>query len=237
MTEKVLFIHHSTGGLLLYFGNVRRLLKERSPNIELWDHGYNLYPLGPFARFVPWFTFHTGLSDSNGRPTGTDFNIVISNNSPKEYADIFNRKPNDFNLSNILKFDVIIFKNCFPTTRIETTKQLDAYKTYYRQILRGISRFSNTFIIFTPPPLRSEVTKPEWANHARNLADWLVTQKQKNIAIFNLFDLLSDMSGDNAHMLRREYCNPIWIDSHPNIKANRKIGKLFVDFLIDYSSR
>ncbi len=40
---KVLFIHHSTGGLLLFFGRVRKILKEKNPNIELWDHGYNLY--------------------------------------------------------------------------------------------------------------------------------------------------------------------------------------------------
>ena len=109
--KRILFIHHSTGGLLIHFGRVRQLLKQKLPDWEFWDHGYNLYPwLGNF-RFVPWFIFHTGLSDGNGRMKGKDFNIVISNNSPKEYADIFSRNPTDSMLKQILEFDVVIFKN------------------------------------------------------------------------------------------------------------------------------
>lgn len=234
---KVLFIHHSTGGLLLIFGKVRKLLFQKAPEIELWDHGYNLFPLKWFSYIAGRFTFKTGLSDGKGNMTGKDFNIEISNNSPKEYADILSRNISDPTLSKILKFDVIIFKNCFPTTKIETVKKLEKFKEYYLKIVKSISQYPNLFIIFTPPPLRREVTNPVWAENARKLADFLKTEKQiinqKNVIVFDFFDLLSDREGENKNMLKREYCLLIPFDSHPNIRANQEVGKIFVDSLVN----
>src|SRR3989339_1226319 len=102
---RVLFIHHSTGGLLIFFGRLRKLLKEKNPDIEFWDHGYNLYSPKELSYLFGPIMFRTGLSDGNGRMTGKDFNISISNNSPKEYAEIFSRDPDDFTLKNILSFE------------------------------------------------------------------------------------------------------------------------------------
>jgi hypothetical protein len=226
---RVLFIHHSTGGLLITFGRLRKLLKEKTFHIEFWDHGYNLSNI--FGQLM----FRTGLSDGNGRMTGKDFQITVSNNSPKEYAEIFSRKSTDYTLKNILSFDVVVFKNCFPTTKIETSKKLEEYRKYYSQIMKSISTYKNKFIIFTPPPLRRETTKPKWAENARSLSDFInkEARKYKNISVFNFFDLLTDKEGENKNMLKREYCNFfIPIDSHPNIRANREVGKRFVEFLV-----
>jgi hypothetical protein len=228
--KKILFIHHSTGGLLLRFGHVRELLRKKAPELELWDHGYNCGMFGPI-------TFRTGLSDSEGRMTGRDFNIVISNNSPKEYAEIFSRNREDSTLKQILSFDVVIFKNCFPTSNITSDKQLLEYKFLYGQIFSCIAAFPNKFIVFTHPPLRREVTSQEIAMRARNLASWLKEQEGKNISVFNFFDLLADSTGANANMLRREYCSILPIDSHPNIRANREVGQLFVEKLLGYSKQ
>lgn len=193
---RILFIHHSTGSSLITFGKLRKLLKEKAPNIELWDHGYNLYSSKILSKIFGPLMFRTGLSDRNGKMTGTDFNINISNNSPKEYAEIFSREPTDFTLKNILLFDIVIF---------------------------------------TPPPLRAETTKPEWAKNARILSAFInkEVKKYNNITVFDFFDLLADKEGENKNMLKRKYCNFfIPIDSHPNIRANREVGKKFVEFLI-----
>lgn len=236
MNKKILFIHHSTGGLLIFFGKLRRLLKEKDSNIEFWDHGYNLYSPKILSRIFGLLMFRTGLSDGNGKMTGKDFQIFISNNSPKEYAEIFSRNPNDFTLKNILSFDVVIFKNCFPTSKIETKEKLKEYKEYYSQILKNISNYKNKFIVFTPPPLRCEMTKPEWAANARELTDFINVEVKKysNVFTFDFFDLLADSQGNNFNMLRRQYCNILPVDSHPNIKANRVVGKKFVDFLTSF---
>ncbi len=74
------------------------------------------------------------------------------------------------------------------------------------------------------------MTKPEWANNARKLSIFIdkETKKYKNITSFDFFDLLSDSQGENANMLKRQYCNILPFDSHPNIRANREVGKIFI---------
>lgn len=235
MSKKILFIHHSTGGLLLRFGHIRKLLREKTPHLELWDHAYNLYPVHMLSWFLGPLTFRTGLSDSNGKMTGRDFNIVISNNSPKEYTDIFSRNPSDGTLKQILDFDVVIFKNCFPTSKISSDQQLNEYKSLYKSIFRNLATYPNLFVVFTQPPLRQEVTNLDEAARARNLTTWMKSSEagiSKNISVFNFFDLLADDTGMNQNMLKRDCCTIIPIDSHPNIRANRKIGVEFTNHII-----
>lgn len=237
MKKKILFIHHSTGALLLFFGRIRKLLKDECPNLELWDHAYNLYPLKIMSYLVGPFTFRTGLSDGNGMMVGRDFDIATSNDSPKEYAEIFSRAKSDNTLSKILDFDVVIFKNCFPTSRIETGKKLAQFKQYYDRIMLNLSRYSNQFVIFTPPPLRAEMNNQNWANNARALSAHIIKTARlyKNISVFDFFGLLSDDSEGNINMLKRSYCSLLPIDSHPNIRANMEIGKKFVEFIAKYA--
>lgn len=231
----ILFIHHSTGGNLLHQGEVRKLLYEKSDSVAFWDHGYNLYAIYP-KLLANIGTFHTGLSDENGIITGTDFNIILSNNTPKEYAEIFNRESTDPTLSKILQFDIIIFKNCFPTTHITSDEKLSEIMKYYEQIRTGVSRFADKkFMVFTPPPLRSESTKPEYAQRARVLAQWMISpaffNPASNLSVFDFYSYLSDGEGKNKNMLRREYSPWFFKDSHPNKKANIAIAPRFVAFI------
>jgi len=234
--KNILFIHHSTGGNLLSQGEVRKLLIAKSDDVAFWDHGYNLYPSLLLSKILGPITFRTGLSDPKGRQTSEDFDIVISNNSPREYAEIFNREISDPTLSKILKFDTIIFKNCFPTTKIESDEQLEEIIEYYKKVKTGVERFpEKTFVVFTPPPVRAEVTKPESAKRARKLADWMNSTEfistSSNLKVFDFYSLLADLKGENANMLRRDYVPLIYLDSHPNRKANQQIAPMFVEFI------
>src|SRR3990167_5321140 len=234
---KLLFIHHSTGGNLIKYGKVRDLVREKLQNIEFWDHGYNLYPI--FPRLLAMFTFHTGLTDKNGQITGEDFDIVLSNNSPREYADIFSRDPTSFTLKQILNHDIVMLKNCFPTTKIESDEKLEEHKKYYTQVANSLKKYPDKlFIVFTSPPLRLEVTRPDWAKRARELANWMkseLIEGSKNLKVFDFFDLLADKIGENANMLRRDYCPWFSRDSHPNTKANREIAPKLAEFMKDIS--
>lgn len=227
---KVLFIHHSTGGNLIKQGDLRGELNKISPNIEFWDHSYNLFPILP--KLVALFTNYTGLSDAQGEMTGKHYNIVVSNNSPKEYAEIFARDPKDPTLKAVLSYDLIVFKNCFPTTKITSDQQLEEYKTYYVKIRESVGKYSNKkFILLTPPPLRKEVTTSENAKRAQELANWLNSDQFitsfGNLFVFDFFQLLADETG----FLKSEYTPPIWLDSHPNKKANKTIVPIFAEFI------
>lgn len=231
MVKKILFIHHSTGGNLIREGNLREEIKRRDPSIEFWDHSYNLYKFFPL--FLAHFTHHKGLTDNAGHITGKDYNIILSNNSPREYAEIFSKDKNQSPLKEILQYDIIAFKNCYPTTKIISDEQLAEDKRYYTIIRDRIKEYPDKqFILVTPPPLRRELTTSEYAQRAIRLVNWLVTKEFSkdipNIHIFDLFTLLADSNG----FLKKEYTRMLPFDSHPNQKANKTIAPIFAEYLV-----
>ncbi|MCL5798362.1 MAG: hypothetical protein M1366_06220 [Patescibacteria group bacterium] len=240
-TKKLLFIHHSTGANLIRQGNLRQILKKKIPTLQFWDHSYNLLPLWQVtARIVP---YQTGLSDKDGHLTGIDFRIEIANTDPQGYANLFSQPvnvPADNAFSKIVtNFDIVMFKSCFPVTKIESNRQLEHYKNCYIKIRDNIDRLPDKyFILFTPPPLRREMTKSEYAVRARKYADWMKSVeyigKRENMAVFDLFDILSDNEGENANLLKRSYCPFLFFDSHPNKKANNVAALKLIGFLLQH---
>ncbi len=229
---KILFIHHSTGGNLIQEGKLREEINKLNQNLEFWDHSYNLLPI--FPKVFAKLSHAKGLSDAEGKYTGKDFDIVISNNSPKEYAEIFARQKDDLTLKSILDFDVIAFKNCFPTTHISSDEELQKKITYYNSVRDSVSRYpEKDFVLLTPPPLRLSMTNNENAIRAKGLVSWLTSQEfvkdTPNLSVFNFFALLSDENG----FLRKEYERMLPWDSHPNSFANQTIAPIFAKHLVE----
>lgn len=236
MTKRLLFIHHSTGGNLIRQGNLRELLYKKTINLEFWDHGYNLYKTLPLALFklVSTITYHTGLSDAHGNLTGIDYDINIRNNSPLDYEQIFCADPTSSKtLKAILAFNIVAFKNCFPTTKITSEQLLQDYKQSYINMNKSFSNYPDKlFIPFTPPPLRKDMTNSEYAKRAQAFAHWLTTEwkKPNNVKVFDFYNILADENG----YLKEEYTPLIPIDSHPNKTANIKAANELVNFLLNF---
>lgn len=231
---KIIFIHHSTGANLINQGKVRELLAKKNPDLEFWDHGYS-YRFPQFNGILDFFYPHiAGLNNPKGQNTGIDNGIKLTNDSPQGYEDLFTQNvtdPPSNALSQILKYDVVIFKSCFPVTKIETDDKLESYKKNYLAIRATIDKYPDKlFILFTPPPLRREMTNPEYAKRARIYANWLKSKEylgeRKNIRVFDFFDLLSE-----NNFLKKEYCPLLPFDSHPNKFANELAGRKFVELL------
>lgn len=232
--KTILFIHHSTGGNLIKEGNLRTKITKLNPKIELWDHNYNLSPVLP--TLLAKVTHLKGLSDPSGKVTGRDYNINISNNSPKEYAAIFARDTRNPTLKAILGYNVIAFKNCYPTTKIVSDQQLADDVRYYTVIRESIKKYPRKhFVVLTPPPTRKATTNTQNAKRAIKLVNWLnskaFTNGVTNIYIFDLFTLLADKNG----MLKKEYERLVPWDSHPNQKANLAVAPVFAKFLVKVS--
>lgn len=233
-SKKILFIHHSTGGNLIKEGNLRGEIHKLDPEVALWDHNYNLFPV--LTMLLANNTHLKGLSDAEGKVTGMDYHIVLSNNSPKEYADIFSRDPSDPTLKAILSYDVIAFKNCYPTTRITSDQQLLNDMKYYAAIRDSLAKYPNKqFVLMTPPPARRETTNEGNATRAMKLVHWLRSDEflrdAPNIHIFDLFGLLANENG----VLRTEYERVLPWDSHPNKKANLAVAPMFAAYLVKLS--
>ncbi|MBI3485696.1 hypothetical protein HY025_02000 [Candidatus Daviesbacteria bacterium] len=228
--KKIIFLHHSVGANLIKEGALREHLKLKLPDFEFWDHNYNLF-FHKFALFN-----HTGLTDDKSFITKTDYAIPKNNTNPDGLAEIFSQlvtNPARNTFSHLIKYDVIILKSCYPVTKISSQSQLEDYKKNYLKIRKRTDKFPNKlFILFTPPPLRSFLTKPEYARKAKEFADWLKSgqflERRRNLKVFDLFNLLSD---GITNTLRKDFCRVNPFDSHPNLAANKEIALIFIDFL------
>ncbi|MCL4294776.1 MAG: hypothetical protein KJ077_03580 [Anaerolineae bacterium] len=219
----IIFLHHSTGRNLIEQGEIRARLAEAG--YDFWDHDYN------------W----PGLKRPNGSVASYNYNIPDDNTDPDGLARIFTQyvyglPVNAF--SGLLQHEIIVFKSCFPVSHITSDQQLESYQSYYLAIRDVMDRHPDRlFIVMTPPPLNPAETNPQAATRARIFANWLKSdeylREHPNVFVFDFFGHLAeaDLTSPDYNMLRREYREGS--DSHPNRTANKTIGPLFVDFIID----
>ena len=220
--SQIIFLHHSVGANLVQQGGVRQGLTDLG--YEFSDHGYN----------------GDGLTLADGAPAGRDFGVPDDNTNPDGFAGIFAQPlndPPDNTFSNLMQYDVIVFKSCYPVSNIQSDDQLAEYKSYYLTIRTRMDQYPNKiFIVVTPPPEIPAETDPQAAARARDFADWLASSEylegHPNVVTFNFFDLVADPA---SNMLRAGYRTDE-SDAHPNELANQTVGPLFVDF-IDQSVR
>lgn len=213
---RILFLHHSTGESLIEEGDVREGLT--ALGYEFFDHGYN----------------DDGLRLADGSYTGTHYDVPGDNTDPDGFAEIFAQPlhdPPDNTFSHLMQYDVIAFKSCFPVSNIGDDAQLRQYKSYYLSIRDRVDQYpGKLFIVLTPPPQVPNNSDAEEATRARAFASWLKSDEylagHSNVFVFDFFDLLA---GPDS-FLRPEYRVDEY-DAHPNERANREIGPVFVDFI------
>lgn len=213
---RILFMHHSTGGGLIWDGSVRELLTDLG--YEFWDHGYN----------------EEGLVEHSGSALGINWEVPDDNTDPDGWYHIFSQPvtdPPSNTFSHMLEFDAILFKSCFPASDIASDEQFEEYRQYYLSIRDVIDQHPDKlFIPLTTPPLVPNATSPENAARAQRWAEYLTSdeylQGHPNVRVFDLFYHLADENGT----LQADYRVDEW-DSHPNALANRTVGAILVDFV------
>ena len=222
-TVSVLFLHHSVGRYLIQRGDMRAILKESG--IAFWDHDYN----------------HIGLTRPDGESAGYSYLIPDDNTDPDGLERLFTQRVYDrpWNaLSGLMQHDVILFKSCFPASRIASEDQLEAYKDHYL-IIRDFAdqHPEKLFIALTMPPLNPAATDLETAARARAFASWLASDEylagHPNLQTFDLFDALAeeDPSRQDFNMLRQE--DRAGEDSHPTPSADQRVGPQLAAFIVE----
>ena len=156
------------------------------------------------------------------------------NTDQREWPDRFD------NYTDWKKYDIVMFKSCFPASHIDSAAMLKEYKKVYKRKL--FKHFSENpdkmFIIITAPPLLPNDTDQACANRARTFNNWLKKTYIKfynrknpgleNVAVFDYFDCLADSN----NMLKEEYRFNDW-DSHPNYAGHKYSTSVFIPFFID----
>jgi len=228
-TKTFFFLHHSTGRALMNEGDVRDIIEVVSSfeetQLRVWDHDYN----------------HIGLRDAEDEYTGYSYNIPEDNTDPQGLHQLWTTA-NAARDSILARYDVIAFKSCYyPAARITSDQQLEDYKNWYLEIRDVLDTYPDKlFIIMSMPPLHRLVTELEWADRARDFADWLGSsefiQGHANMVYFDLFNQFAhpDDGSTDRNMLRYEYERTHDVpNGHPNELANSIVGPLFANFVVN----
>jgi len=221
-------------------------------NIIFLSHstGSNLFTQGD----VPgWF-------ERYNKETGRDFHIERIDfpeaapygweNYPFDFWNIW-VKHNGYKLNPSLeklsrKYDLVIWKHCFPGSMIEPDlsspavgdrrKSIAAYKLQYEELKRAMKRQSDTkFLVWTLAVMREEDITEEQAVRTKAFVDWVVNEWDEpgdNIYIWDFYrhETLSNDGKDQSLYLRPEFATE---DAHPNGEFNRNVAPEFCERIVE----
>jgi len=233
--KKIVFLHHSTGEAV-WKGATNRYV-------------YKLTGKGDVQKFIGTYNRKNKTSyeiTAVNFPKSTPYGW---NNYPFDYYNIWvkNAGPNLFMEEPTLEiltkqYDVIIFKHCFPVSRINAdtgspdinsdVKSIENYKLQYDALKRKMHEFpENKFIVWSPAANTKLKSKEDEAIRTRDFYNWMISEwdeKGDNIFIWDFYHYETEgglyLTDSNAH-------SPD--NSHPDVEFSERVAPLFGQFIVD----
>lgn len=199
--KKALFIHRSVGHHLIEQGGLRRLFNQKGFVLDDYDNNSGI------------------LMHADGSSSSNAIQMPGNNTNPANLADFFSEW-----LELLNQYDLIAIKSCYPNSHIKDEAQLNQIKQSYESIIKSFASHNKKLLILTSPPLRPLMTNKKEALFSDRLADWLVSQRDTDLLIFDFHRALSASFGRHKGMLKREYRRLLPVDNHPNRKAHETIA-------------
>jgi hypothetical protein len=203
-------------------------LAQQSPlerSIELTDYDYCKHVIRDGSNIAQK---HISLLD--GETAGpTAFRRLFRGQDPEARAA----------LAEALEFDVIALGPSHRASLIANDFKLHQLKSAYKWLFATLAALQPQFLVLTPSPLPLMRTEEAKALRARHLADWLVGEVgkwERNIAVLDLFDLLSERDGPQANRLPKRFrTGPLY--SRLNSRGGYLAGVAFADALSEAATR
>jgi len=219
---QVIFLHHSTGGVI-WNGGVSALLADyNAGNGKSYQMSQINYPDGsnypwdnyPYDYWNIWVN-HAGESQYSGQDT----------------LEILTRE-----------YEVIVFKHCFPVSNIaadtgnpdlaSADKRIENYKLQYDALKAKMHQFPNVrFIVWTGAANVAGAATADEAARSRVFFEWVRNTWDKqgdNIFVWDFFELETE----GGNFLKTEYAaGPS--DSHPNSAFASTVAPYFVKRVVD----
>jgi len=239
------FLHHSTGGIVWEAGMPQFFQAWNAAHGTRYDITERAYPSGAgrhtrLRKLLPARVFNWLIKDH-----------YPWDNQPYDYWNLWvahtggDRAKAELNLDDLAReLDVIVFKHCFPISRIEpddghpsvsSPKQtLANYKLQYGALKQRLRQFPHLrFIVWTGPALTEASTTPEEAERAQQFSHWVKTvwdEPGDNVFIWDFRELETEgglfLLPGNAHGPE---------NSHPSkalaIKAAPLLGRRIVEVI------
>jgi len=233
--KRIIFLHHSTG-YSIWVGNTNKYM-------------YKLTGKGDVQKYF----------DDFNKKSKTDY--VISErifpkstpygwkNYPYDYYNIWVKNAGDNlymeepTLEILTKeYDVIIFKHCFPVSRIEEdtgspdinsdVKRIENYKLQYDALKVKLHEFpENKFIVWTPAVnTKSGMTEDE-AKRTRQFYNWMINEwdeKGDNIFIWDFYKYETE---GGLYLAEKNSFSAG--NSHPGVEFSGRVAPLLSKYILD----
>ncbi len=236
-TRHIAFLHHSTGNTIWRGGN----------NFVTKVKG----KLGLETSVQKWFSKYNKKNNTNyiieeqafpkREPYGWNnypfdyYNIWVKNGD----ADYYMEEPTLKTLSS--RYDLIIFKHCFPASKIvfdgtpdidSDRKMVENYKLQYNALREEMHKYPDTqFLVWTPPALTQAVTNAEAAGAATAFSHWVINDWDRPGDNIFIWDFRTLETGGGDYLLPQNAVSDR--DSHPSHKLASKAYPLFCNRITD----
>ena len=233
--KNILFLHHSTG-YSIWVGNTNKYIYKltRKGDVQRIFASYNKKNKTEYKI--------TELSFPKSVPYGWNnypydyFNIWVKNGGADEYM----KEPTLESLTR--KYDVIIFKHCFPVSRIQEDtgipdidsedKRVENYKLQYNALKKKMHEFPDTiFIVWTPAVCTKNQISSEEANRTFQFYKWMIDEwdeKGDNIFLWDFYKYETEgglyLPDKNAYGKE---------NSHPGREFSARIAPLFCKDIVN----
>jgi len=233
--RNIVFLHHSTGqSIWIGNTNIFHYKMTKKGDVQKFFENYNKKNNTNFEI--------TELLFPKNSPYGWNnypydyYNIWVKNAGDKTYLE----EPTLEILTK--KYEVIIFKHCFPVSRIlEDTgspdinsdeKRLENYKLQYIALKSKMHQFpDNKFIVWTPAVCTKTQMTEDQAERTKQFYNWMINEwdeKGDNIFIWDFYKYETE---GGLYLQDKNASNPD--NSHPGKEFAGKIIPLFCKYIID----
>jgi hypothetical protein len=231
---KIIFLHHSTGKNI-WLGNASRYVSKL----------FNKSDVGEYFK-------------TYNKAHGTEY-VIAERNFPKESPYGWNNYPYDYyniwvkNAGEIAyleeptleiltkEFDVIIFKHCYPVSRIGSgtspdinsdVKTLQNYKLQYNALKMKMREFPETkFIVWTPAVMIEKQMTRDEAIRTKEFCDWLLNEWSEGNENIFIWDFYKYETEGGLYLQDGNADSPD--NSHPGKEFSARMAPLFSQFVID----
>ncbi len=218
---RVIFLHHSTGGVIWRGGVAQWFQDYNAQNGTSYEVSEIAYPHDPYPwANYPYDYWHLwveggGQAQAEGQESIEDL---------------------------AANYEVVVFKHCFPVSHIQEDtgnpdvsserKSLENYKLQYAALKERLRQFPDTrFIVWTGAALVESATNPDEAQRAQEFFRWVIEDWDEpgdNIYVWDFYSLETE----GGLYLKPEYAaGPS--DSHPNDTFARQVAPLFAQRIVD----
>ena len=233
--KKIVFLHHSTG-YNIWVGNTNRYL-------------YKFTGKGDVQKYFAEYNRNNKTDYSISEMAFPKSSPYGWKNYPYDYYNIWVKHAgNDPYMEEptleILtkEYNVIIFKHCFPGSRIsEDTgspdidsdiKSIENYKLQYTALKNKMHEFpDNKFIVWTPAVNTKNGMTEDEARRTQKFYDWMINEwdvKGDNIFIWDFYKYETE---GGLYLAEKNAYSPD--NSHPNREFSARVAPLFSQHVID----